>query len=78
MRTCISIAPADCITSTHLEKEGVPPHTQRHFRQAFAIIGALIAEGEISVDFSDERWATNFEAQITIVTKALDTVEYLD
>jgi hypothetical protein len=62
----------DPVSSTALPAgEKYAPARVIAFRQAFAVIGVLVAEGVIQVDFNDAGWFQEFEVMIDDVAQAL-------
>jgi len=64
-------------TSTRLTDE-MPTHLReraRSFRLAFAVIGELIADGFIEIDFARENWAEMFELAVIDVAEQLNSFE---
>lgn len=47
----------------------------RNFRNAFAVVGALIGENAMDVTFDDEHWAARFESWVNIVADTLTKFE---
>lgn len=43
-----------------------------NFRIAFAVLGALVASGEIHIDFRDEGWAAKFEVLTATIAAVLN------
>lgn len=43
----------------------------RHWRAAFAVVGALVGDGIIRVNFHDKNWHTEFEVTVWTVSRAL-------
>lgn len=51
--------------------EGQIYSATKHWRDAFAVVGALVADGAIQVNFHDKNWHIRFELMVWTASRAL-------
>jgi hypothetical protein len=44
----------------------------QNFRKAFAVVGTLIVNGFVQVDFRDNDWSNDFKVMIAVITESLN------
>lgn len=62
------------VTSTPLHDRNPTPAPETPFarRLAFAVVGALVADGQMQFDFEDVGWSDRFEVAVLTVEDVLE------